>query len=276
MFGYVIMNRATLKENDILEYQSFYCGLCHMLKEEFGLSSQMTLNNDMTFLAILLSSLYEPKTETFDSRCVLHPVHKRKKKRNECLRYCAMMTIVLSYFKCQDDWLDEHQYDKKLYMKMLEKHFRRIEKLYPKKIANIQMYLQKIHEIENKEDYSLDEISLYSGKMMGEICAYQDDMWHDDLYQFGVYLGKFIYFMDAYDDYEQDMKKGCYNPLHKIFQKKDYEEKIYDILELMIAKATEIFEYLPVIENVEILRNILYSGVWSKYSIVRKRREEKE
>ena len=42
---------------------------------------------------------------------------------------------------------------------------------------------------------------------MGEICAYKDDEWHDELYEFGFYLGKFIYFIDAYEDIEQDLIK---------------------------------------------------------------------
>ena len=29
----------------------------------------------------------------------------------------------------------------------------------------------------------------------------------------GFYMGKFIYLMDAYEDYDRDKKKNCYNPL---------------------------------------------------------------
>ena len=33
----------------------------------------------------------------------------------------------------------------------------------------------------------------------------------------------------------------------------------------MIGECTDAFERLPLVENVEILRNILYSGVWVRY-----------
>jgi len=44
------------------------------------------------------------------------------------------------------------------------------------------------------------------------------------------------------------------------------------MLEIMIAKCAEAFEGLPILEYIDILRNILYSGVWSKYEMIRKKR----
>lgn len=41
-------------------------------------------------------------------------------------------------------------------------------------------------------------------------------------------------------------------------------------LELMISEATMAFERMPIIENAAIIRNILYSGVWTKYELSRK------
>ena len=42
---------------------------------------------------------------------------------------------------------------------------------------------------------------------------------------------------------------------------------------MMMAGCCKEFEKLPVIENAEILRNILYSGVWYRYEAVRAKRE---
>ena len=57
MFGYVIVNKPELKIKDFDTYQSFYCGLCKALHEDFGRRGQLTLNFDLTFLAILLTAL---------------------------------------------------------------------------------------------------------------------------------------------------------------------------------------------------------------------------
>ena len=69
--------QAGIKIKDFDTYQSFYCGLCQQLKQRFGQFSRLALNYDMTFLAILLSGLYEPKTKERKIRCILHPAHKK-------------------------------------------------------------------------------------------------------------------------------------------------------------------------------------------------------
>lgn len=43
-----------------------------------------------------------------------------------------------------------------------------------------------------------------------------------------------------------------------------------------MADCAASFEMLPIIENVAILRNILYSGVWTRFEIVGKKRRKQE
>ena len=83
--------------------------------------------------------------------------------------------------------------------------------------------------------------------------------------------------MDAYEDIESDIKKNTYNPFKDIFQKEEFEEMAGEVLLMMMAECSKSFERLPIVENTQILRNILYSGVWSKYDLVKqKRKEQKE
>jgi len=77
MFGYIVMNKPEIKMKDFDLYRSFYCGLCRELRERYGISGQITLSYDMTFVILLLSGLYEPKTYKGTTRCVLHPVRKQ-------------------------------------------------------------------------------------------------------------------------------------------------------------------------------------------------------
>ena len=35
-------------------------------------------------------------------------------------------------------------------------------------------------------------------------------------------------------------------------------------------------EKLPLIENVELLRNIIYSGIWTKFELIKKKRMEEK
>ena len=107
MFGYIAINKAEMKFRDFDIYHAYYCGLCKDLKERYGRSGQITLSYDMTFLIILLSGLYEPPAEDSIRNCVAHPFQKHPARTNEITQYAADMNIVLSYYKCLDDWTDE-------------------------------------------------------------------------------------------------------------------------------------------------------------------------
>ena len=63
MFGYVIANREIMTEEQIERYRAYYCGLCRTLKRRHGAAARFTLNYDMTFLVLLLSSMCEPEEE---------------------------------------------------------------------------------------------------------------------------------------------------------------------------------------------------------------------
>jgi len=72
------------------------------------------------------------------------------------------------------------------------------------------------------------------------------------------HLGKFIYLLDK--------RRGAYNPLRELSTHPDYEEEMLDIFELLLARCAQNFERLPCVEDADLLRNILYSGVWLKYN----------
>ena len=103
---------------------------------------------------------------------------------------------------------------------------------------------------------------------MGEIFDWKEDEWSEELRCLSFYLGKFIYLMDAYEDLEKDKKKGTFNPFKKKADNPGFDEWIKDILTVAASSCAEEFEKLPIIENVEILRNILYSGIWIRYEKV--------
>ena len=111
---------------------------------------------------------------------------------------------------------------------------------------------------------------------MAEIMLYQDDEWKELLNQFGFFLGKFIYLMDAYEDIEDDLKDNNYNPLKELYKKPEFEDMIHQILTMMMAECSRAFEQLPLIDDIDILRNVLYSGVWYRYEQVREKREKEK
>lgn len=272
MFGYIVVNKPELKFREFAVYQSYYCGLCRALKEKYGRFGQMTLSYDMTFLAMLLTGLYEPETKECVMRCITHPLEKHPVSMNRYTEYAADVNVLLTYYKCEDDWLDERKVGKYLFAALLRKKNNRIAKEYPAKACKMAENLSRLHEIEKNGGVTLDETAGLFGEIMAELFVYREDEWADSLRKIGFFFGKFIYLLDAYDDIEEDLKKKCYNPLADRFGQEGFEEEVKSILTMMMAECSREFERLPILLHAEILRNILYAGVWTKYEEVRTRR----
>lgn len=277
MFGYVVMNKPEIKFKDFDLYRSFYCGLCRELKDRYGISGQISLTYDMTFVVILLSALYEPPTRKGTTRCIIHPVRKQPVRRNAVTGYAADMNVLLTYHKCRDDWEDEKKAMALGYSKVLQGKVRKLDKKYPEKSRRIQELLKELSEMEKAGEHDIDKMSGCFGRIMEEIFAWKQDVWENSLRRMGFFLGKFIYLLDAYDDVEEDVKNKDYNPFAEKYTMEGFEGEVRQILMMMMAETCREFEKLPIIKYGDILRNILYSGVWCRFEEVsRKRREERE
>ncbi len=286
MFGYVVINQGEMKFKDYDIYRSYYCGLCRSLKEAGGRRSQLTLSYDMTFLVMILTGLYELEPEETICRCITHPVKKHLERKNAISEYCADMNILLTYYKCIDDWEDEKKKTSYLYGSLLKKEIKRLEPIYPEKMKMISSKMKELREGEKNKNLNADQMAGIFGEIMGELFLWKEDEWKGILYQFGFYLGKFIYLMDAYEDVAKDEKEGSYNPFlifkeenknkipawHPVYGRADFDDKCMEMLQMMMAECARAFELLPIIWYEDILRNILYSGVWTKYGAIRKER----
>lgn len=278
MFGYINVNGKELSEENKSCYQSYYCGLCRSLKEFCGSKGQALLNYDMTFLVVLLTGLYEPQTEKKDFTCVIHPMKKRRASYNEIQQYAAQMNVMLAYYNLVDDWKDDKKYTKKSIAAMFEKDFRRVKENYPRQANAVETYIEKLSEYEKNRETNIDLVAGLTGEMLGEIFAWRQDEWYDELKTLGFYLGKFIYLMDAYEDLEKDEKKDSYNPLR--YLKTEDAEKFETLCRLMMtsmmSECAKSFERLPILLHADILRNILYSGVWSKYEYIQLKKKKRK
>lgn len=280
MVGYISVNMDELKIKEYREYRGWYCGLCRQLAKKGGASARLTLSYDMTFLYMLLGSLYDEKVTRVECRCPLHPVMKHLACETGAAEYAADMGILLSYYDLLDDWADEKKFSSKAVSLALKKKVKEIAEKYPEKYHAVKKYIKNLHKCEKREkqksekEENLDLAAGYTGEMLGEIFVYKKDLWEDALRRMGFYLGKFIYLMDAWEDIEQDCRTGNYNPLYSVYKtmeaekteegKQKFDEYITGLLEKMAAECCRAFEVLPIVDNVEILRNILYSGIWYK------------
>lgn len=274
MFGYVTINRQELKVKDLDAYQAYYCGLCRLLRKRYGLLGAGTLNYDMTFLSILLSSLYEEEEKKVKNKCVLHPVERRTLCVTRAGEYAADMNFMIAYHDLMDDWTDDHKAAAGLTACLFHRKYRETAKKYPRQHRAIVRYVKQLHACEANGRPDLEAAANLTGKAMAEIYAWKEDMWAPLLRQMGFSMGKFIYLMDAYEDVEKDKKSGSYNPLLPLYEEGKLEEKAEEYLKLLMGSCCRAFEMLPILEHADLLRNILYSGVWIKFAAVTKKRQK--
>ena len=265
MFGYITINKPELKIKEFELYHSYYCGVCHSLQQEFGPTGQMTLTYDMTFLAVLLSGLYEPDEEFGEHRCIVHPLQRHPRTENEYTSYAADMNLLLAYYNLQDDWIDDRKLTSGALSAALKRKVRRLEEKYPRQSEAVKTYLEELHKCEADRSPSLDLASGLTGRMLAEIFVRDEDVWADTVRRMAFHLGRFIYLMDAWDDHEKDTKSGSYNPWLLQEGPVPTKDDVTAILNMIMSECALAFEQLPILKNAEILRNIIYSGVWTSF-----------
>ena len=281
MFGYININRNQLTEESKEAYQAYYCGLCQKLRNNFGAKRQMLLNYDMTFLIVLLTGLYELESQKQEFTCPMHPTRKQTAWLNEATGYAADMNLLLGYHNLEDDWKDDKSYTKKALAKILEKDYVNVREKYKRQAEAVETYMEKLKAAEEDKEQNLDVTAGLTGEMMGEIFDWKRDEWSEELHCLSFYMGKFIYLMDAYEDMEKDKKKKQYNPLRLMADQcqGDFETFCKLMLTSMMSECARSFERLPILTHADILRNVLYSGVWSKYEYLqlkKKKQQEKK
>ncbi len=272
MFGHVQTNWKDLSDEDQVRYRAAYCGLCRTLGKRHGLLSRLALTHDLTFLALLFSSLYEPEEEQGACRCCVHPCKKHGYTVSAYTEYAADMTIALTYHKCLDDWNDNRSIRKKLCASVLRKRYAAVKACWTEQCDLIEHSLEELAEIERRLDAAPDAAAKCFGHMIEALFVYHRDHWEPYLRKLGFGLGRYIYLADAVEHLEKDRKRGHYNPLKN---RSATPREMRSTLAMILGEASAAFEGLPLVQDVHLLRNILYSGIWIRYNRAAERAEKR-
>lgn len=278
MFGYVSANLSSLSEDAKGRYKAVYCGLCRSLKRRHGQVSRLALNYDMTFLIMVLDSLYEPESCHGCKRCLMHPVHARDYSMSELSDYAADMNVALAYLNLMDNWSDDKNLLSLLGARLLKKSWLKVQRSYPRQCGTMNRCMDELKRLEQSGDADPDAGARLFGELLSEIFVFKEDRWEPVLREMAFHLGEFIYIMDAVIDLDRDIRKGSYNPLTALRGEGKTDEHFLELLTVIIGECTMAFERLPLVENDDIMKNILCSGVWTRYELdqARKRRRKGE
>lgn len=214
MFGYVSCDeeKLTAQERDLVG--SFYCGLCMALKSTFGNFARAFTNMDCAYAYMLIVSVGNCEIDLQRKRCFLHPFSKRNIAYLDAdvTKKIASATVLISYFKILDDCKDEKKSTTK---RMLRSFYRKTAgkamQILPQFKDDLEKCLLQTQECERAGGDSLQKLMSISGEILASMAR---NCGSPDLEQLFFELGRFIYLMDAVDDYESDAKKKRFNALN--------------------------------------------------------------
>ena len=212
MFGYVRADTPYLFIKDDKLYRAMYCGVCKGISEVCGQSARMGLSYDVTFLSVLLHNLAGIDVKIEKSHCLTHCIRSRQMAEvDELTRQLGALNTALVYYKYTDDIADgDRGRGKRLWFK---KGYRRVQKKYPEIARIVRENMQAQELVERAQTDSVDRAADATANMLAEFSDYvlgekANGYSHNLCYA----IGKWIYLIDALDDYDKDKKKGAYNP----------------------------------------------------------------
>ena len=266
MYGYVRINKMDLTFREFDTYKGYYCGLCKYLKENHGEISRLSLNYDITFLILLLTSVYRPKSTLTKEVCIANPIKKKNRIVNEVTEYAASMNVLLTYYKLEDNLHDDKGVKDIIAYNLYKGKLKKAYEKYPKKADYIKSQLEELQKLESENSTNIDKVSNTFGNLMGEIFTYKEDDFEGKLRSIGFNIGKYIYILDAYEDLDKDIKKGRYNPfIEYIDKKEELIKKVDKLISISLGYLSQSIDELHIKTNVGIIDNIIYSGVYLRY-----------
>lgn len=254
MFGNVSPAPDALSAEDKALFRSYYCSLCR----EIGKRSQparLGLSYDMTFLALLLCA-FEPPRNGKNMRCPMHPTRSIVYlPESKGLCYTADMSVLLIKAKLADDAADEKNPIYKAAKAVIS------QKRTKYRADFIKTQLDALSQIERERIYDPDLASDAFAVLCAHLFSpeFVPEEAHTPLYWLGYNLGRWIYLIDAYADYERDIKKGAYNPFCGKLDKDSAETE--EMFFYTLSGAAAAFDLLPLKSNKSLLENIIYIGL---------------
>ena len=193
-------------------YKAMYCGLCKGIARSCGQAARIGLTYDVTFLSVLLHNITGTDVRVEKQNCFEHRIKKRPIAAvDELTEELGALNTVLVYYKLTDDILDKKRgRSRRVWFK---KGYKRSKKRYPELVQIVENYMKEQAKAEKAKSSSPDMAADPSACMMQTLSRhFLKEKASSSTDRLFYALGKWVYLIDALDDYEKDLKKKNYNP----------------------------------------------------------------
>ena len=269
MFGYVRADIPHLYIKDDALYKAMYCGVCKGIAKICGQSARMGLSYDITFLSVLLHNVAGVDVVIEKQHCLTHCIRSRQMANvDEMTMQLGALNTLLAYYKYTDDIEDgDGGRGKRLFFK---KGFRRAKKQYPQIERIVRENLAEQSRLEKSGVGSIDRAADPTATMLAQFSDYVLGEKATEYTRGLCYaLGKWIYLIDALDDYDKDKKKGAYNPFvlsfgaecKKALLAGEHGDDVRYAFHALFFDIRENLSHIPFAFNRDLSDNILLLGL---------------
>ena len=271
MFGYIRPAGARLTDADNERFRAAYCGLCHTLGRRYGFAARFLLNFDLTLLAILLSLGTEPRAVC--RRCAAHPCKGcGAMEPSAALDTAAAYSVVLSWWQLRDHIADRGFFAGlvcRAAALLLRRAYRSARADAPDFDASVRRRLRELDEREAAYCASLDEAAEPFAALMADIANAEPDAVKRRVYaQLFYHLGRWIYLVDAADDFAADAKSGNYNPIRYRYRldgdtlSDEVRQALGETLDASIRRMASAYALLDAGVWTSVLDSIFYDSLY--------------
>jgi hypothetical protein len=263
--------QGELKVRELERFKACYCGLCHALGKKYGIVARFILNYEFVFLAMLLWGEVEP-LDMKRGRCVASPFRrKRYCARNGALDSSAGYSVILTWWKLRDSIADEpflKTIPHRFVSVVLSKAYKKAARDFPEFDIRVREEVAALSCYESQAERSLDGAAdKFAQILKAAAPSSAPEEMRRPLIELLYHLGRWVYLIDACDDYIGDVSAGRYNPVAALLppQEGKLPESSAGRLKTTLTHSNNLlcsaFELLP--ENVwsQIVRNMIYLGM---------------
>ena len=272
MFGYIKLDSKAPRIAKTI-FKKNYCMLCRAIEKNYGQKSRMLLSYDVTFLFMLFSN------ESFLSdvkkvRCFSNGENIKNKTNNELLKKCAALNLAMAEAELYDHINDDKSFLAKTLLKIYKRPFKKVQRDYPEMRKKLIDGYAKFDEYE-KNNKSLDDIEDMFASLITSIAIEDFQITDEQIIDQLSFVAKWLYFIDACDDLDKDIKTGSFNCLKNFESTQKLFDENYRFIEQHMnkivgrAKPTESNDV-----NRQITNRIIFCGIpESTYKVVRRIKE---
>ena len=269
MFGYIRPLQGELKVRELERFKACYCGLCHTLGKKYGVAARFILNYELVFLSMLL---WDPGESPVikKKRCMASPCRrKRCCDTNRAFDECAGYSVILTWWKLKDTIADEPFFISMLHrmaLVVLFRAYRKASRKFPEFDNKVRKEIACLAAYESSDDVSIDGAADKFAKILRSATPESaEDSTRRPMAELLYHLGRWIYVIDACDDYVEDAKGKRYNPVMKRYPPdsggalpEDGSAQLKTTLTHSNNLLCLAFELLPENTWSDIVRNVIY------------------